>query len=76
VLTIRWSRPGSRHRRTLVVATDRTKFASAGTRTLRTSLTGAGRHLLRVDRHVRLSEQVTFAARGGPTVTRTVAVKL
>jgi hypothetical protein len=75
VLTIRWSRPGSGHRRTLVVATDRTTFPAAGTRTLRPSLSGAGRHLLRRDRHVRLSDRITFAVRGGPTVTRTASVK-
>jgi endoglucanase len=75
VLTIRWSRPGSRHRRPLVVATDRTTFPTAGTGTLRPSLTGRGRRLLRHDRHVRLSERITFAERGGPTVTRTASVQ-
>jgi hypothetical protein len=74
VLTIRWWRPGSHHRRALVVATDRTTFASAGTRTLRPSLTKAGRNLLRRTPHARLSERITFTARHGPTVTRTASV--
>jgi hypothetical protein len=52
------------------------RFRKAGRGTLRVARTRSGARLLRRHRHVRLRVSVTFAARGGPTVTRTASVRV
>jgi endoglucanase len=76
VLSIRWSVPATRHRRTVLVAGGSWRFASGQTKKVRPSLTASGRRVLRRDRRARLTVRVSFAARGGPTVSSTASVRL
>jgi Cellulase (glycosyl hydrolase family 5) len=76
VLSIKWSVPATRHRRAVLVAGGSWRFRSGETREVRPSLTTSGRRLLRRDRRARLTVRVSFAARGGPTVSGTASVRL
>jgi hypothetical protein len=77
-LTIRWYGRTivRKHRHRTLLATGRTTYPGAGTKTVNVALTSAGRAVLKHARRIRITATATFAARGAFPVGMTLSFVL